>query len=152
MCVDQQWTEAIPLVLLGIRTSFKADLQPSVANLVYGKPLRILGKLLTPGASPVDLITEFRQYMARLRPIPAPPWLHSSSDLEKCTHVFLRQDTMRQALEPPSRSCHGETRRWKSSCAGGPSTCQPTGSSQPTSSTGSTAETTSTHQPQQLRP
>jgi hypothetical protein len=35
MChADQQWTEALPLVLLGIRTSFKADLQASVADLV----------------------------------------------------------------------------------------------------------------------
>jgi cleavage and polyadenylation specificity factor subunit 1 len=33
MChADQQWTEALPLILLGIRTSFKADLQASVSN------------------------------------------------------------------------------------------------------------------------
>jgi transposase InsO family protein len=39
MChADQQWTEALPLVLLGIRTSFKADLQVSVAELIYGEP------------------------------------------------------------------------------------------------------------------
>jgi hypothetical protein len=37
MChADQQWTEALPLVLLGIRTSYKADLQAFVAELVYG--------------------------------------------------------------------------------------------------------------------
>jgi hypothetical protein len=29
------------MVLLGIRTFFKADLQASVAELVYGEPLRI---------------------------------------------------------------------------------------------------------------
>jgi cleavage and polyadenylation specificity factor subunit 1 len=35
MChADQQWTEALPLVLLGIRTAFKKDLQASVAELV----------------------------------------------------------------------------------------------------------------------
>jgi transposase InsO family protein len=35
MChTDQQWTEALPLVLLGIRTAFKEDLQASVAELV----------------------------------------------------------------------------------------------------------------------
>jgi hypothetical protein len=44
---DQQWTEALPLVLLGIRTSFKADLQASVAELVYGEPLRNPDELLT---------------------------------------------------------------------------------------------------------
>jgi cleavage and polyadenylation specificity factor subunit 1 len=75
MChTDQQWTKALPLVLLGIRTAFKADLQASVAELVYGEPLRITSELLTPTADPVDpahLITQLRQHMARLRPVPA---------------------------------------------------------------------------------
>jgi cleavage and polyadenylation specificity factor subunit 1 len=91
------------LVLLGIRTAYK-----EAAELVYGEPLRIPGKLLIPTAEPVDpahLITELRQHMARLRPVPAarhtspPTFVHS--DLERCTHVFLRQDTTRLALEPP---------------------------------------------------
>jgi transposase InsO family protein len=55
MChVDQQWTEALPLVLLGIRTVVKEDLQALVAELVYDEPLRIPGELLTPTAEPVD--------------------------------------------------------------------------------------------------
>jgi hypothetical protein len=97
MCqVDQQWTDAFPLVLLGIRTAFKEDLQTSVAELVYGEPLRIPGELLTPTAKPVDpahLITELRQHMARLRPVPAArhasPSTFVHSDLERFTHVFL---------------------------------------------------------------
>jgi hypothetical protein len=75
MChADQQWIEALPLVVLGIRTSFKEYLQESVAELVYTEPLRIPGKLLTPSTNPVDtapLITELRQHMARLRPVAA---------------------------------------------------------------------------------
>jgi transposase InsO family protein len=56
MChADQQWTEALPLVLLGIRTAFKEDLQASVAELVYGKPLRIPGELLTQHLSFISL-------------------------------------------------------------------------------------------------
>jgi hypothetical protein len=102
MChADQQWTEVLPLVLLEIRTAFTEDLQASVAELMYGE-------LLAPATDPVDpahLIAELRQHMARLRPFPAAR--HSSpvtfvhSDLEKRTHVFLRQDTTRRALEPP---------------------------------------------------
>jgi hypothetical protein len=42
------------MVLLGIRLSFKEDLQASVAELVYGEPLRIPGELLTPTADSVD--------------------------------------------------------------------------------------------------
>jgi cleavage and polyadenylation specificity factor subunit 1 len=75
MChADQQWTEALPLVLLGIHTSFKADLQASVAELVYGEPLSIPGELLTPTADPVEpshLITQLHRHMAHLRPVPA---------------------------------------------------------------------------------
>jgi cleavage and polyadenylation specificity factor subunit 1 len=103
MChADQQWTEALPMVLLGILTAYKEDLQASVAELVYGEPLKIPGELLTSTAEPVDpahLITELRQHIARLRPVPAAshtsPSTFVHSDLERCTHVFLRR-----ALEP----------------------------------------------------
>jgi hypothetical protein len=95
-------------VLLGIRTSFKEDLQASVAELVYGEPLRIPGELLAPTTNPVHpahLITELRQHMARLRPVPAArhttPATFVHHDLQKCTHVLLRQDAMRRTLEPP---------------------------------------------------
>jgi cleavage and polyadenylation specificity factor subunit 1 len=109
MChADQHWTEAIPLVLLGIRKSLKPDLQTSVAELVYGEPLRIPGELLTPNAHPVEsaqLITQLRQHMARLRPVPATrhanPGTFVHKDLTNCTHVFLPQDSTRRALEPP---------------------------------------------------
>jgi hypothetical protein len=96
------------LVLLGIRTAFKKDLQESVAELVYGEPLRMPGELLTPTTEPVDpeyLISELRQHIARLRPVTVArhtspsPFVHS--DLESSNHVFLRQDTTRRALEPP---------------------------------------------------
>jgi transposase InsO family protein len=44
---DQHWTEAHPLFILGIRTAFKEDQQASTAELLYSKPLRIPGELLT---------------------------------------------------------------------------------------------------------
>jgi cleavage and polyadenylation specificity factor subunit 1 len=97
MChADQHWTEALPLVLLGIRTAFKENLQASVAELVCGEPLRIPGELLTPTANPVGpahLITQLRQHMACLRPLPAArhasPVTSVHSDLEKCNHVSV---------------------------------------------------------------
>jgi hypothetical protein len=104
---DQQWTEALAKVLLRIRNSYKADLQASAAELVYGEPLRISGELLTPAAGlaePEHLITELRHHMARLRPVPearhASPTTFVHKDLRDCLHVFLRQDATRRALEP----------------------------------------------------
>jgi cleavage and polyadenylation specificity factor subunit 1 len=123
MChADQPWTEALPPVLLGIRTAFKKDLQTSVAELVHGEPLRIPGEIQTPTADPVDpahLITGLHKHMAFLRTIPATrrvsPATFVHSDLEKCTHVVFRQDAKRRALEPPTvahtRSCNGERKR-----------------------------------------
>jgi cleavage and polyadenylation specificity factor subunit 1 len=98
MChADGQWTEALLLVLLGIRTSFIADLQASVAELVYGKPVRIPGELMTPTVDPVELaqlITQMRRHIARFRPVPAAchasPATFAHKDLHNCTHVFLR--------------------------------------------------------------
>jgi cleavage and polyadenylation specificity factor subunit 1 len=100
--------EALPLVLLGIRTAFKTHLHAPVAELVYGEPLRIPGELLTPTTDPVDpahLVTQLRQHMVHLRPVPAAR--HSSpatfvhKELHSCTHVFLRQIALRRAREPP---------------------------------------------------
>jgi hypothetical protein len=96
------------LVLLGIRTAYKEDLQASVAELVNGEPLRIPSELLNLTAEPVDpahLISDLRQHMARLRLVPAArhtsPSTFVHSNLERYTHVFLHQDTTRRALEPP---------------------------------------------------
>jgi cleavage and polyadenylation specificity factor subunit 1 len=107
---DQQQTEALPLVLLGIHTAFKEDLQVSVAELMYEELLRIPGELLTLSADPGDpthLNTKLRQHMDHLRPVPAArhasPATFMHSDLKKCTHIF-HQDTTCQALELPYSS------------------------------------------------
>jgi hypothetical protein len=164
MChADQNWTEALPRLLLGIRTSFKEDLQASVAELVYGEPLRIPGELLTPTADPVDpalLITELRQHMARFRPVPAarhasPP--HSCTAISGSARTSSSTRIQHAGLwspptAAPTGSYHGERRHCSFSCAEGPSPCQPTRSNRPTCSVEPTAGTASTSQPTQPRP
>jgi cleavage and polyadenylation specificity factor subunit 1 len=98
MChADQHWTEALPLVLLGIRSSFKADLHASSTELVYGEPLRFPGEFLTQTAHPVEpahLVTQLRQHISHLRAVPVTrhsrPGTFVHKDLYNCTHVFLR--------------------------------------------------------------
>jgi cleavage and polyadenylation specificity factor subunit 1 len=114
MChADEQWTEALPLVLLGMRTAYKEDLETSVAELVYGEPLRVPGEFLvptTPTVEPAHFIQQLRRHMSQLRPVPAAR--HSSPatfihrDLKDATHVFLRQDALRRALAPPYSGPH----------------------------------------------
>jgi hypothetical protein len=109
MCrADEQWTAALPLVLLGVRTAFKEDLQASVAELVYGKPLRVPCELLTPSTSnmePSELIQQLRRLMDQICPAPAArhasPTTFVHKDHMDSTQIFLRQDALRRALMPP---------------------------------------------------
>ena len=52
MCREgTSWTEALPIVLVGIRAAHKEEFQSSAAELVYGEPLRIPGELLVPATT-----------------------------------------------------------------------------------------------------
>lgn len=106
---EKRWTDVLPVILLGLRTAWKEDLQCSVAEMVYGEPLRIPGEFLEPSnkiqLTPSDFVSELRQHMSRLKPQKAsrhsqkPVFVHK--DLENCGHVFIRKDALRGALEPP---------------------------------------------------
>jgi hypothetical protein len=105
----EAWTDSLPLVLLGIRTALKEDLQCTAAELVYGVPLRLPGDFFSPSPLPVspdeNYITRLKQYMGTLRAIP--PRLttnHNSfidSSLNSATHVFVRRDSVRKPLQKP---------------------------------------------------
>ena len=109
MCRGQErWTDALPL--LGMRTDFKEDLQASVAELVYGEPLRIPGEHLAASPTtgdPLQVIAQLRSHFERLRPVPAArhasPAIFVHKDLADSTHIFLRQDAIRRHLDPPYR-------------------------------------------------
>jgi len=45
------WAKALPLVLLGIRTTLKQDLKCTPAELVYGTTLRLPGEFFTSDPS-----------------------------------------------------------------------------------------------------
>ena len=67
-----KWTEALPLVLLGIRTALKEDLGCSTAELVYGTTLRLPGEFFDCQATlhttdPSSYVTQLRTFMSKLR-------------------------------------------------------------------------------------
>lgn len=41
---DESWTDALPVILLGIRAAFREDLDASVAELVFGESIRLPGE------------------------------------------------------------------------------------------------------------
>ncbi|BHF60865.1 hypothetical protein SprV_0100383400 [Sparganum proliferum] len=105
----ENWTHHLPLVLLGIRSALKPDLDCSAAELVFGATVRLPGEMITPtpqGAveDPTNLLHRLRQFMRTLSPVPprssaSPSYLEK--DLATCSHVYLRCDRVRRPLEPP---------------------------------------------------
>jgi cleavage and polyadenylation specificity factor subunit 1 len=106
--LPQSWLDAVPFVLLGIRASVKEDLGLSSADLVYGSALRLPGEYFVSSnknQSPQQFIAVLRDQIKRLRPEPVVRHGRTScfisNDLIKSSHVFLRLDRVRRALEQP---------------------------------------------------
>ncbi|KAL7636460.1 UNVERIFIED_CONTAM: hypothetical protein RMT77_013235 [Armadillidium vulgare] len=105
---SERWTEALPFVLLGIRSAMKEDLQCTSAELVYGSPLRLPGEFFDPSVSPAS--SDPYTYLSRLRQCstswkPSAPRTHARThsfipkDLSTCTHVFVRLNAHRAPLQ-----------------------------------------------------
>ena len=111
------WMDHLPLVLLGIRTSVRQDLEWCPAELVYGATLRLPGEFLFP-SDPADavlspssaFVARLRSSLAAMRPAQAvhhrpgppasgPPGIPPT--LERVSHVFLRVDAVRRPLCRP---------------------------------------------------
>ncbi|XP_075990296.1 uncharacterized protein LOC142985941 [Anticarsia gemmatalis] len=111
MCHNGEWLSALPLVLLGMRTVFKEDLKASVAEMLYGETLRVPGEILVPNPcsvnfeDPTDFVVKLRRHMSKIRPIPASrhttPAAFVFKQLNSSSHVYLREDAVRRALQPP---------------------------------------------------
>ena len=104
------WMENLPFVLLGIRTSVRADSSCSPSDLLYGASLRLPGDLLgaagdmddTPAS---DFASRLRHVMRQSSPMPVvhhglPP-SRVDGALMSASHVFLRVDAVRRPLVPP---------------------------------------------------
>ena len=104
-----QWIDALPLVLLGIRTALKYDLKYTTAELVYGVTLRLPGDFFATPETPtlsdptsyVDCLKDTMsniQYQPTRQPSQPPTFVHK--DLNQCTHVFVRHDAIKPPLQP----------------------------------------------------
>ena len=104
-----QWIEALPLILLGIRSTYKEDIKCTTAEMVYGTTLRLPGDFVTSDncttPDPPTYVSRLRHTMQQLRPVPTSHHnhrpTHVSKDLSTCTHVFVRHDAVRKPLQPP---------------------------------------------------
>lgn len=116
---SSQWTEALPLVLLGIRSAWKDDIQSTAAELVYGEPLRLPGQFfnaaLEDDVDMTDFADRLRSRMSKLAPKQtswhSPRPFYVPKDLSAATHVFLRQGPVRRPLQAPYAGPYKVVRR-----------------------------------------
>ncbi|BHF85394.1 hypothetical protein SprV_1002855900 [Sparganum proliferum] len=106
MSQTESWSVNLPLVLLGIRSSVKEDIQCTAAELVYGTPLRLPGEFVQSSTTniPSTFVQQLKQRMAQLRPTPSRPtskrvFVHE--DLKSTPFVFVRHDAVRKSLCSP---------------------------------------------------
>ncbi|PIK63042.1 hypothetical protein BSL78_00049 [Apostichopus japonicus] len=106
-----KWAEVLPLVLLGIRTTLKADLGCSAAELVFGTTLRVPCQLVSPvpdvnELDPTIFVDRLKRQMADLKRTDTRPnqrHAQQSDDLQHCTHIWVRVDSVKRPLQPPYR-------------------------------------------------
>ncbi|CAH8596414.1 unnamed protein product [Dicrocoelium dendriticum] len=102
------WHKALPLVLLGIKSTSKADLHATPSSLIFGCTQRLPGELVSLKAPTTfdygDYAAPLSHHVRRLQPVqPRAHSLRTNVDerLTTCTHVFLRTDYVRRPLQPP---------------------------------------------------
>ncbi|CAK9833114.1 hypothetical protein ANTRET_LOCUS9844 [Anthophora retusa] len=103
----ERWTETLPLIMLGIRSAFKEDIQATTAELVYGEPIRLPGEFLVrgPKADISQFAYQLRTKMEKIRPVEDSRHCKKAifvfKELPTATHVFLRQGGVKKPLQPP---------------------------------------------------
>lgn len=110
-CHENSWTQALPFVLLGVRSAFKEDLKATGTEMLYGETLTLPGELLVPAPGPdkiedaTDLIVRLRRHMSNIRPVGTSRHTRPTSfifkELSHASHVFLRDDAVQRPLQPP---------------------------------------------------
>jgi cleavage and polyadenylation specificity factor subunit 1 len=105
---NENWVEILPIVLLGLRTCFKEDLKSSPAELLYGSTLHIPGEFFIEEDPPSDPKMFVEKHRINMRNIKSRPTAHHCKkspfyhkNLFDCTHVWIRDDSVHKALQPP---------------------------------------------------
>ena len=107
MATGQQWEQILPMVLLGLRTVVKDDLQSSSAELVYGSQLTIPADLVTNNDDILpahEFVRMLKEHVAAAKSAITRPSRDSRcyipDDLTTAEYVFLLKEN-RRTLERP---------------------------------------------------
>ncbi|GFW94161.1 retrovirus-related Pol polyprotein from transposon opus [Trichonephila clavipes] len=76
--------------------------------MVYGTSIKLPGEFFDPptiNMYPQNFVAKLQQHMAELKPLKSPSNrkqnIYVHKDLKSCSHVFIRIDRVKKALEPP---------------------------------------------------
>ncbi|XP_020298537.1 uncharacterized protein LOC109862804 [Pseudomyrmex gracilis] len=104
----EAWVDILPVVLLGIRASWKEDLQATSAELVFGESTRLPGQFLVETQSPETQTNSWLEQLQRsMRELQPRIRRHGHQapfvfkDLETAIHVFVRRSILSGALQSP---------------------------------------------------
>lgn len=111
---NPKWTDVLPIVLLGLRTAVKNDLNATSAQLVYGTNLRLPSDLLSNESykQPIspNYVSNLISMMRKINPVTSPSHGNSkvfvNKALKDCSHVFLRIDKIHPSLTSPYSGPH----------------------------------------------
>lgn len=108
------WTEILPLVLLGLRSAINSDLGVAPAQLTYGTSLRLPGEFFSDSDADNSIIgakdfverlsVALRKFARHSRRHDKSP-VYVPASLASCNFVFLRAE-FRKGLEPPYTGPH----------------------------------------------
>lgn len=105
----QRWVHVLPTILLGMRAVYRPDLKATVSELVYGTTIKIPGDFfpnnVTTNTNQTEFVTQLRNDMQSLKATQTSDHSNESifvhSELSQCSHVFVRNDTVRKSLQLP---------------------------------------------------
>ncbi|VDM06342.1 unnamed protein product, partial [Schistocephalus solidus] len=99
------WSDNLPLVLLGIRSAVKEDIQCTTVELVYGTPLRLPGEFVQSSTVYYSFsnafVQQLKQRMAQTRPTLTrltSKRVFVQDDLKLAPFVFVRHDAVCKPL------------------------------------------------------
>lgn len=106
------WVTHLPLILLGIRSSWREAPNASAAELLYGTTLRLPGEFFSPSphVPTSDDLLQLQNIMRNVGPVPSKekkvqhPYIPKA--LSHCSHVYLRIDAHKTPLQRPYSGPH----------------------------------------------
>lgn len=108
MSRDGNWLQELPTVLMGLRAVPKGRSFVSTVEMTFGQAIRLPREFYSPSQGIQNkslFVKQLRNSISKLRPV---SFNHNSKnkiflhpDMNRCEHVFVRVDRVRQPLEPP---------------------------------------------------